>query len=41
MPTVATTGQGVDDLLAAVDRHRAYQQAQGLLPERRRQRVRA
>ncbi len=41
VPTVATTGEGVDQLLAAVDRHRAYQQAQGLLPERRRQRVQA
>lgn len=39
--TVATTGQGVASLLEAVERHRAYQQAQGLLQERRRQRVRS
>ncbi len=39
--TVATTGQGVDELLAAVHRHRAYQESSGLLRQRRRERVRA
>ncbi len=41
VPTVATTGQGVDELLDAVDRHRAYQESSGLLAKRRRERVRA
>ncbi len=39
--TVATTGEGVDSLLEAVERHRAYQENNGLLQERRRRRVRS
>ncbi len=41
VPTVAVTGQGVDDLLAAVDRHRAYQERDGLLQRRRHERARS
>jgi LAO/AO transport system kinase len=41
VPTVATTGEGVDELLAAVERHRAYQEAGGQLRRRRRERARA
>lgn len=41
IPTVATTGQGVEALLAAVDRHRASQQSSDLLAQRRRERVKA
>lgn len=41
VPTVATTGKGVDELLAAVGRHRAYQESQGGLRRRRRERARA
>ncbi|MCS7234367.1 MAG: methylmalonyl Co-A mutase-associated GTPase MeaB [Armatimonadota bacterium] len=39
--TVATTGEGVEELLAAVDRHRKHQEAEGLLGRRRRERARA
>jgi LAO/AO transport system kinase len=39
--TVASTGAGVDELAAALDRHHAYLQAGGRLAERRRQRLAA
>ena len=39
--TVASTGAGVDELAAALDRHYAYLQAGGRLAERRRQRLAA
>jgi len=39
--TVASTGDGVDELAAALDRHYAYLQASGKLAERRRQRLAA
>jgi LAO/AO transport system kinase len=39
--TVATTGEGVEELLAAVDRHRKYQEAENLLVRRRHERARA
>ncbi|HTD69053.1 MAG TPA: methylmalonyl Co-A mutase-associated GTPase MeaB [Gemmatimonadales bacterium] len=39
--TVASTGEGVDELAAALDRHYAYLQAGGRLVERRRQRLAA
>jgi len=41
LATVATTGVGVDELAAALDRHYAYLQASGTLAERRRQRLAA
>src|SRR5213079_912863 len=41
LATVATTGGGVDELAAALDRHYAYLQASGKLAERRRQRLAA
>ena len=41
LATVATTGVGVDELAAALDRHYAYLQAGGRLAERRRQRLAA
>jgi LAO/AO transport system kinase len=41
LATVATTGGGVDELAAALDRHYAYLQASGTLPQRRRQRLAA
>jgi GTPase len=37
--TVATKGAGIDELWAAVEKHRAYQEEQGLLTARRRRRV--
>src|SRR2546422_4725076 len=37
--TVASTGQGVDELATALDRHSAYLQQSGKLVERRRQRL--
>ncbi|HEX2058128.1 MAG TPA: methylmalonyl Co-A mutase-associated GTPase MeaB [Actinomycetota bacterium] len=37
--TVATKGTGIDELWAAVEKHRAYQEEQGLLEARRRRRV--
>jgi LAO/AO transport system kinase len=39
--TIASTGDGVDELVAALDRHYAYLQADGRLAERRRQRLAA
>jgi GTPase len=39
--TVASTGLGVDALAAALDRHYAYLQASGTLPQRRRERLAA
>jgi LAO/AO transport system kinase len=39
--TVARTGAGADDLVAALDRHYAYLQASGQLAERRRRRLAA
>jgi LAO/AO transport system kinase len=39
--TVATTGEGVDELWAAIGRHRAHLEADGRLAERRRDRLRA
>jgi len=39
--TIASTGDGVDELAAALDRHYAYLQAGGRLAERRRQRLAA
>jgi LAO/AO transport system kinase len=38
--TVATTGDGVPELIDALDRHRAYLEASGRLTERRRERLR-
>jgi LAO/AO transport system kinase len=37
--TVATKGDGVDELWAAIEKHRAYQEERGLLDERRRRRI--
>ncbi|HEV2755442.1 MAG TPA: methylmalonyl Co-A mutase-associated GTPase MeaB [Actinomycetota bacterium] len=37
--TVATKGAGIDELWTAVEKHRAYQEEQGLLAARRRRRV--
>ncbi len=37
--TVATKGEGVDDLWAAIEKHRAYQEEHGLLEARRRRRI--
>jgi LAO/AO transport system kinase len=37
--TIATKGSGIDELWAAVEKHRAYQEEQGLLAARRRRRV--
>lgn len=37
--TVATKGDGIDELWAAVEKHRAYQEEKGLLEERRRRRI--
>ena len=37
--TVATKGEGIDELWAAVEKHRAWQDEHGLLEERRRRRV--
>ncbi|HYL20438.1 MAG TPA: methylmalonyl Co-A mutase-associated GTPase MeaB [Gemmatimonadales bacterium] len=39
--TVASTGQGVDELVAALDRHHVYLEASGQLAERRRRRLAA
>ena len=38
--TVATRGEGMDQLLEAIEQHRAYVKASGLLEERRRRRLR-
>ena len=37
--TVATKGEGIDELWAAVEKHRAWQEERGSLEERRRRRV--
>ena len=37
--TIATKGTGIDELWAAIEKHRAYQEEQGLLAARRRRRV--
>ena len=37
--TVATKGEGIDDLWTAIEKHRAYQEEKGLLKSRRRRRV--
>ena len=37
--TVATKGEGIDDLWTAIEKHRAFQEERGLLDERRRRRV--
>jgi LAO/AO transport system kinase len=37
--TVATKGEGIDELWAAIEKHRAYQEEHGLLEERRRRRI--
>ena len=37
--TIATKGEGIDDLWNAVEKHRAWQEERGLLQERRRRRV--
>ncbi|MCA1703367.1 MAG: hypothetical protein LC808_08930 [Actinobacteria bacterium] len=37
--TVATKGEGIDDLWNAIEKHRAYQEEKGLLEARRRRRV--
>ena len=37
--TVATKGEGIDDLWAAIEKHRAFQDEKGLLEARRRRRV--
>lgn len=39
--TVATTGEGIPDVLRAVDEHRRWQEREGALAARRRSRVRA
>ncbi|MGH2787046.1 MAG: methylmalonyl Co-A mutase-associated GTPase MeaB [Actinomycetota bacterium] len=37
--TVSIKGEGVDELWAAIEKHRAYQEEKGLLDERRRRRI--
>jgi LAO/AO transport system kinase len=37
--TVSTKGEGIDDLWAAIEKHRAYQEEKGLLDARRRRRI--
>jgi LAO/AO transport system kinase len=37
--TIATKGEGIDELWTAIEKHRAYQEERGLLEERRRRRV--
>lgn len=37
--TVATKGEGIDDLWGAIEKHRAYQDEKGLLQARRRRRI--
>jgi LAO/AO transport system kinase len=37
--TVATKGEGIEELWGAISRHRAYQEEKGLLDARRRRRV--
>jgi LAO/AO transport system kinase len=38
--TIATKGEGIDDLWVAIEKHRAYQEEKGLLDARRRRRIR-
>ena len=38
--TIATKGEGIDELWEAVEKHRAYQEEKGVLQERRRRRIR-
>ena len=37
--TIATKGEGIDELWTAIEKHRAYQEENGLLEERRRRRI--
>ena len=37
--TIATKGEGIDELWTAIEKHRAYQEENGLLQERRRRRI--
>ena len=37
--TVATKNEGIDGLWAAIEKHRAYQEENGLLQDRRRRRI--
>ncbi len=37
--TIATKGEGLDELWAAIEKHRAYQEEAGILADRRRRRV--
>jgi LAO/AO transport system kinase len=37
--TVATKGEGIDELWAAIEKHRAYQEEKGLLQSRRRRSI--
>jgi LAO/AO transport system kinase len=37
--TIATKGEGIDELWAAIEKHRAYQEERGLLEARRRRRI--
>lgn len=39
LETIAIKGEGIDDLWTAIEKHRAYQEEQGLLEDRRRRRV--
>ncbi len=39
MSTIATKGDGIEELWAAIQRHRAYQEENGLLEARRRRRI--
>jgi len=38
--TIATKGEGIDELWEAIEKHRAYQEEKGVLQERRRRRIR-
>jgi LAO/AO transport system kinase len=40
IPTVASEGAGIDELLSAVERHRAHAETTGVLAERRARRLR-
>jgi LAO/AO transport system kinase len=37
--TIATKSEGIDDLWASIEKHRAYQEEHGLLADRRRRRI--
>lgn len=39
VPTIATKGEGTEELWRAIEKHRAFQEEHGLLDERRRRRV--